>query len=364
MAKDDEKTEIVQPATEETVVDAFTKASTEVEAQRKEAAASEKDTPQSVPEKQEPQGDDKTPEELPEVSVDETETPEEPVEADVDTELSDEDSEILSGIDKDVINVCRDYYDEKEIIEIAKNKPELLEDIRAELDILDEKEPEELPTTEEKAAAKEVAAEFEELKLKLDPDIVGKDVKGAMEAMATRLNSYGKNLSEQKKGLDEQKDLLQAEKNAVFNNRIDACFDRHAKGLFAEAKKAGLKVPKVDLGRSSFFEGKKRQQLTRSERAQVRLRQRLYAHAKTEVELTGVPIERAIESEIQKELNKGGKKAATQELINNLNTEGKRAINRPTRRISQQKGERKFASDYEENEYRMVEAEREAGLRA
>jgi hypothetical protein len=350
---DEEKTETTQPVTEESTIEAFSKASAEVEAQRKEAEASEKATVK--PEVREQA--EETSEELPEVPVDEF--------IETDTGLSDEDSEIVSGIDEDVIDVLRDNFDDNEIVEIAKNKPEFLQAIREELDIFDEEEPikpveKEIPEPE----AEELAAEFEEFKLELDPDIVGQANAKAFEALASRLNLQGKTLAEQRKGLEEQRKKLQAERTAAFNQRIDSCFDRYSKEIFKEAKKAGLKTPKVDLGRSNFFEGKAWKQLTRQERSQIKLRQRLFAHAKTEVELTGVPIEKAIELEIQKELSRGGKKAAAQELIDKLNTEGKRAISRPTRRISQQQGERKFASDYEEAEYRMTKAEQEAGLRA
>jgi malate synthase len=79
----------------------------------------------------------------------------------------------------------------------------------------------ETPKAEEKAQIKQ---ELEELKFNLDPDIVGSDVKSAIDKITSVLN-------EQRKGLSEERTKLQSEVDSAYNARIDGHFDRLSKQM-------------------------------------------------------------------------------------------------------------------------------------
>lgn len=284
------------------------------------------------------------------------------------TELSAEDNEILKNIDEDVLDTLRDYYDENEIIGIAKNKPEFLTDIK---DALNEYEADDITQAQKQpevesekltqTETEKLQADYEELKLELDENVVGADNKKAIDALTARLNELGKTISGQKKDLDEQKQKLQSERDAAYNRRIDACFDRHSKELFSEAKKGGLKEPVVDLGKTSFFERKSWKQLTNRQRKQANLRTEIYQHAAVTSELRKIPIEKAIAIEINRFRNQDGDKAAEERVLKKMQQEEQRFTNPPTRRLSSPKN-RQFATDADRMDYRMMVAEQEAGL--
>ena len=124
----------------------------------------------------------------------------------------------------------------------------------------------------------------------------------------------------------------------AFNSKIDMIFDGYTREY-------------GNLGNSSNL-SKTQQQ----ERADV------YAVASALALRRNVPVEKMISKAITLFKNQGGEKAAEQKVINKLNKQEKRLTNKPTRRASQQSGERKFSSDYEEAEYLMAEAEQKAGL--
>jgi hypothetical protein len=243
------------------------------------------------------------------------------------SELTEQESEVIESIDQEALQYLRGYYsDDKEILRQLQINPQLADDI---LSILDEEVPQK---PEQKPEQKqEVQAALEELKFELDPDIVGPDVKNAIDQIASVLN-------EQRKGLSEEQKKLQSDRAAAFDMRIDDCFDRYSKEL-------------PNLGQSGNLSNRNK-----------RFRTEMFAYADVTSRLRGVPIERAIAIEIEKFKNQGGKKAATQELIDKLNQQEKRMINRPTRRQSQQKGQKKYADAYEEADEKMALAEQEAGL--
>lgn len=338
---DEEKTgQTTSTVTDSGVPDAFAKADEAITAES---------------EKQPPAGAVDT--EDTEVSETETETGV-PAGTGTETEQAAEITETLNTIDEDVLDVMRDFYDDNQIVELSKSNPELLEAIREELDTMQEP-PKKEPEPPAKPPEKTAEQELEELKFELDPDLVRPEVKDAFDALAAKVNEYGKKLAEQGKGLDEEKAALQAQKDEAFNNRIDSCFDRHAKQLAAEAKKAGGN-PVLELGASASFEGKEFKQLSRPERRQVKLRQEIFRHAQVTSEIRRIPIEKAIELEIVRFKNQDGEKAAEQRLLNKLEKEKTTHTNPPTRRLS--KTQPQFADEAEAAEYRMKKAEEEAGL--
>lgn len=355
MAGEEKNTE--QTATEEssekTGFDKFNETMDKIETEQQEAATATAE-PELEPEKDESSTEDET------VGEDVVSTDE----VSAETELSAEKSEILKGIDPDVLDVCREKFDDDQIVEIAQRNPELLADIRAELDAYEEPTVKPAEKGVEKPAEKEAEkkAEFEEIKLNLDENIVGADVKNAIDTMVAKLNAFGKNLNEQSKGLTEEQSRLQSERYAAYNNRIDGCFDKQAKILASESKKAGEAKPIIDLGDSSQFVGKQFNQLNRQQRQQVSLRTEIFRHAQVTSEIRNIPIEKAIEIEVGRYKNQTGEKVAEQRLLNKMERSRKRHTNPPTRRhsVSDIKS-RKYATEAERITALMDEAHRQAG---
>lgn len=296
MAEETEKSTV---ATEGDVPEAFGKAMDEIE----KPAPSEDD---AQPVSEEEPVETPAGEEEPEVSVE---------------------AESLEDIDPEVLECCRDYgWDDEKIAQIKELSPELFDDIRAVLD-----EEGELPAekeTKEEPKKEDIKQELEELKFDLDPDVVGQDVKGAFDKMASVLN-------EQRKGFADERTKLQTEIDSAFNSRIDGHLDRMAK-----------QTP--DLGSS--------QKLTRK---QYQLRAELFAHANVTATLRKVPIERALEIEVNNYRNRGGEKAAEKRVLGKLEKNKRRFTNKPTRKAGEVG--RKFKDDFEAAEYRMEQAEQKAG---
>lgn len=314
--KNEEKT--VEETKEAEMPKAFTDAMDTIDKDNKVAAL--KDTPAG--EKEVPAG---AGDEIPETG----EKPEEPAAA---GEVSAEDAETLSSIDPEVLEVCRDYgWDDKKIVQIAKISPELFDDVRA---VIDEEQAK--PSAEVKPAPKEEPKpqvdEIDSLIAKLDPDIQGAEVVGILKVMAARQKEGSKVLTEEQK-------RLQSERDTTFNVRIDSCFDKYKD------------VP--DLGNSSQMKLNRRQSDIRKE---------LFAHANVTATMRKIPIERAIEIEVNKYRNQGGKKAAQQELLNKLEQQKGRFTHRPTRRQSSDLASRKFETENEEKEALMAEAYKEANI--
>lgn len=330
----DEKTQTTQAAdTEESIVENFIKTSAEVETQRKGTDVPDKDTPdkggKTVGVTDKTQQGDETPEdtEVSEVSGEPEETPA------GELEMSEEDTEILNGIDPDVADVCRaSGWDNKRIVDEAKTNPGTLGGLRELLDEEQSKKTEQ-PVQSEKKEERPEVDEIDGLLAKLDPDIQGPEIVGILKAIVSRQKEGHKVLTEGRKRLD-------AERQMAFTAKIDNILDGHAKSGYRE------------LGNSTVRLGYKEKEL----------RKDVVAVANALAFRANMPVERTIGRAVGLFKNQGGEKAATQKLINKLNKQDERAINRPTRRISQQKGERKFADNYEEAEYEMTKAEQEAGL--
>ncbi len=253
--------------------------------------------------------------------------------------------ETLKDIDPEVLGVCRDYgWDDEKIAKIKDVSPELLDDIR---EVLDE-EQKEAPAGEKKVTeepkVKEPEVKFDEFKFDLDPDIVGEEVKGAIDKVVARLN-------EQQKGLSEEKSRLKSDRDAAFNVRIESCFDGHTKELMVEAKESGDKAPSLDLGNSSKLN-----------RQQKGIRHEIYAHAYVTSQIKRVPIEKAIEIEIDRYRNSGGDKAAEQRLLNKLDKQKKRFTHPPTRKNKASSADRKFTTEEERIRFVMDEAHKKAGI--
>lgn len=323
MAEDETKTEVTEEVNG--IPKAFDDAMSAIDAENKaEAKAVEDDT---VPAGTE-QGDEvsETGEELVEEET--------PAGEDVKGELSVEDTEVLNNIDPDVLECCRDYgWDNNKIVQMAQMSPELLDDVRELL--IEESKETEAPAKQEKPPQKkeELESKVDEIDgliAKLDPDVHGQEVVNVLKSIAERQVQGSKILTE-----EQQK--LQSERNEAFNVRVDDCFDRFSKSI-------------PDLGKAEKLN--KRQYMLRAE---------LFEHAGVTARMRKVPLEKAIEIEVNKYKNQGGEKTAGQKLLNKLDKQKKRFTNPPTRRHSDVKS-RKFATEEEKKETIMTEAYKEAGI--
>lgn len=310
-------------------LEAFGKAADELDNQK----GAEQPLPEDTPEKGEdvsketPDEADGLDEETDETSEGEDDS-QEPAEAG--EEASTEDA--LKDIDPEVLEYCRNYFgaDEK-IIQMVKLSPELFDDVRAALDEEQQEKPQVKETKTETQTPE--PSEIDKLMSKLDPDVHGAELVGIIKALAQKQTEGQKVFSEEQKRLEN-------ERKAAFTARIDSCFDRHSK-----------KLPQ--LGHSS----------QRFSRGQSVFRQRLLDYAAVESKYNpNLTPEQAIDRVVTLYLNQGGKKAATQEILDKINKHGRTAINKPTRRHSQQSGERKYDNFADEAEERMAQAEQEAGL--
>jgi hypothetical protein len=229
-------------------------------------------------------------------------------------------------IDPEVLEIFNDYGLSQETIDkIAQESPDLLTSIKEEIE--NEKKPIQKQETEKRSVSKNT---FKEIKVNLDPDIVGADVKSAIDNIVSRINEQGKSL-------ESETQKLQQERESAFQQKIDGHFDRYAK-----------QVP--NIGNS----------LTLTE-SQYKERIKLFRHAMVTSEIDGIPIERAIEVEVNKFKNQDGEKVAQQKLIDKLNGQKKHFTNPPTRRHSDL-ASRKFASEEERKEAVMSDAYKQAGI--
>ena len=230
-----------------------------------------------------------------------------------------------NAVDPEVMEIFNDYGLSQETIDkIAKESPDLLSSIKEEIE--NEKKPKQKQETE-KSVPKST---YKEIKVDLDPDLVGADVKKAIDNIVSRINEQGKSL-------ESETLKLQNERESAFQQKIDGHFDRYSK-----------QVP--DLGNSSSLTQR-----------QYKERIKLFRHAMVTSEIDGVPIERAIEIEVNKFKNQGGEKVAQQRLIDKLNGQKKHFTNPPTRRHSDL-STRKFSSEEERKEAVMTEAYKAAGI--
>jgi len=319
------------PSNDSELPEAFTKVLDAID----EGSAQEGIIPETPKESAEP--DSQIPAEAGEITepVGEKETPE----GDVSVET---DEEILESIDPGVLDVWRDAgYDDDEIIAEMKKRPEMADDIR---EAIDEAEVQKtrVPVREpEKPVVKEEA--IEELKLNLDPDMVGADVKTAIDKIVDAVNVSRKEAQQIRKELLIEKEAIQVQKNAIHNERIDRCFDRFTK-----------QVP--SLGRSSKLS-----------KYNSRIRHEIYDHAAVISRTRGTPIEEAIGQEVrlwQYRYQKPDalKKEAQQTVLDKLNKQKGRFTNPPGRTPSKSV-KKQFASEAEEADYtvRQIDEKYAAG---
>jgi len=240
--------------------------------------------------------------------------------------LSAEIPESLANIDPEVVEACRDYgWDDEKIAKTAEIMPEFFDEIRAVLD--EENAPVQKEPEAPKPTVTQTEKQAEEIKFNLDPDMVGVDVKNAIDKIASVLN-------EQRMGLSNERGQLQKERDIAFNMRIDSFFD-----------KSGL----PDLGKTENLA--KRQYMLRSE---------LFAHANVTAQLRGIPLERALSITVDEYKNRVSPKEAEKRVLDKLEKQKHRFTNKPTRQVSE--SERKFTDEAERIEHVMEEAERSAGL--
>ncbi len=218
----------------------------------------------------------------------------------------------------------------KEILaQIEKEAPDLIESIKAELNNT-KKEQKEQQEPDEKDVVKSKEKLFEELKVDIDPDMAGIDVKNAIDSTIAKVNELGKRL--------EQETLkLQQERENIYQHKIDSEFDKYAKD-----------VP--DIGKSNSITEK-----------QYKTRIELFRHAGITAAMRNIPIEKAIEVEINKYKNQDGEKVAQQKLLDKLAKQKKHFTQPPTRRHSDL-ASRKFDSEEERKEAIMAEAYKKAGI--
>lgn len=233
--------------------------------------------------------------------------------------------------DQEAIEILKDFgLGEDTIKQIVKESPELLESIKEEIKnpTPDNNSDEITKLRENKVTPK---SNFKEIKVNLDPDLVGADVKSAIDSIVAQINQQGKTL-------ESETQKLQVERDNAFQSRIDSHFDKFSK-----------QVP--DLGYSST--------LTEN---QYKSRIKLFRHAMVTSEIDNVPIEKAIEIEVNKHRNQDSEQVASQKLIDKLNRQKKHFTNPPTRRNSSDLKDRKFATEEERKMAVMTEGYKQAGI--
>jgi hypothetical protein len=232
-----------------------------------------------------------------------------------------------TDIDPEVMEIFNDYGLSPATIDaIVKESPDLLTSIKEEI----ENEKQESKPVKKEVSQSTPKNNFKEIKVKLDPDIVGADVKVAIDSIVARINEQGKSL-------ESETQRLQQERESSFQSKIDGVFDRFSKQL-------------PDIGNSSNMT--ERQYKTRIE---------LFRHAGITSEVRGISLEKAIEIEVNKYKNQDGERVAAQKLIDKLKGQKKHFTNTPTRRHSDLSS-RKFESEEERKLAVMTEAYKEAGI--
>jgi len=172
--------------------------------------------------------------------------------------------------------------------------------------------------------------QVEEIKFDLDPELVDPQVKGAIDSIADTLNK-------QQKAIAEEREFLRLEREKVYENRIDKCFDSFATDL-------------PDVGNSSS--------LTEQN---GKYRRELFQHAHVTAQVHGVTIEEAIKDTVQMFKNRDGEKAAEKRLVTKLQKQKSKFTNPPTRKKTDV-SKRKFANKTERANAIMTEAYKEAGI--
>lgn len=170
----------------------------------------------------------------------------------------------------------------------------------------------------------------EEFKIELDSELVDPQVKAAIDKLAEGLNK-------QQKVIAQEKAILKAEREKVFEERIDKCFDGFVNDL-------------PDLGNSSALNEKNGS-----------YRRELFEHAEVMVRRHNLSWEDAIKETVQLFKGKDGEKAAEKKLISKLNDQKKRTLSTPTRR-QDNINKRKFATEAERVRATMDEAYKKAGI--
>lgn len=202
----------------------------------------------------------------------------------------------------------------------------------------EEAEAEAVETSEEVKVEEQVAEqpvvekpqEVEEIKFDLDPDLVDPSVKAAIDSMAEKLNT-------QQKSIDEQTQKLQAEREKIFENRIDSCFDRFSNDL-------------PNIGNSSKLN-----------KQNGSYRRELFEHAEVMVRRNGMSYEDAIKKTVTMFKNMDGEKKTEKRLITKLQSQKKTFTNPPTRKKSSP-GKRKFKNETEMINHEMTKAYKEANI--
>jgi len=177
----------------------------------------------------------------------------------------------------------------------------------------------------------------QDIKLDLDPEIVGVDVKNALDAIAVELSRQKQSLASQQESLKFEQERLLKERNDAFTSQINNHFDKYAKDL-------------PSIGETSKM----------TER-QAMERKRIYAHADMEAKIRHIPMEQAISETVKMFKSVGNEKEIRTTLITDLNKQKSKFMNTPTRKQTST-ANRKFASEDERIRARMDEVYNQIGI--
>jgi len=176
-----------------------------------------------------------------------------------------------------------------------------------------------------------------DINLNLDADVVGQEVKEALEKTAKELSEQKQKLHELETGLKIEKERLLAEQNQAFTTKINLHFDKFANEM-------------PSLGETS--------KLTEQ---QALARKRIFAHAKMECDIRNIPIERALDETIRMFKGVGSEQKAKQELITDINKQKNRMLNTPTRKQTSATS-RTFATEEEKIRAEMEDVYNQIGI--
>jgi hypothetical protein len=230
-------------------------------------------------------------------------------------------------IDSEVLEVLNDYGLKQETIDkILEESPQLIAAIKEELNLEKKND----KPVDKKPANTDTKNQYKELKLDVDPDLIDEKLKTSLDEIVKRINEQGK-------VLESESQKLKQERENAYQNRIDSHFDRLEKTL-------------PIVGNSS--------KLTEN---QYQQRIRIFRHALVTSEIDNIPVEKAIEIEINKIKNQDSEKVAGQKILDKLENQKKHFIHKPTRRHSEISS-MKFDSDQERKEAIMAEAYKAANI--
>lgn len=245
-------------------------------------------------------------------------------------EVSEETEEVVDeSTDEEIVEQEETTESEDEVVETSeevKEKPE------AAKEPAQEKEPEKPDS---------VVSKVEELKLEdvpeLDAELTDPSIIATVKAMQKNNQMLVEKINSQAQSLAKTEEGARLEREKVYENRIDSCFD-----TFTEI------LPELgDMKTTALTE------------QNGKFRREVFQHAQVAATIHGIPIEDAIQQTVEMFKNRDGDEKAEKRLIGKLQKQ--KFTNKPTRKKSTP-SERKFKNETEEANYVMTEAYKEAGI--